>query len=368
MRKYIIGFIIFIVLVCCDELMCDACKISKDTVVIGSITDGIRVVRSCTLRFENTNNIDIGNCENACPGIEVDPGVTLTIDIASFGNVNVYGGYYFKEGNEYNCAGIYVPNTSTLVIDSSGKGKLVVYPFDRGSGIGGNGLLIESFQKSINCQDAGKIVIKNGKVLIQDPVEYSGFAKGAGIGGGGICNINNDVKFLYGGSLKMFHIINGEVTIMVDRKGSSCGEGAGIGGGGVANLNEAISNIQGGDANDIIIDGGKINIHGLRSKEHKGVGAIIGGGGIYNTARADIVSKGQLILLSDSKKANIYCDNCSDIYSDGSIYTNGSVIETGMQKQDIKTYTNSIKSWITKRILELGVVFSALFMLFELIT
>lgn len=367
MRSYIVGVIVFIIFLSCSVSVNAVCNISNDTVVIGSITDGIRVVRSCTISFENINDIDIGSSEGACAGIEIDPGVTLTIDVASFGNVRVYGGYYFKEGNEYDCAGIYVPATSTLVIDSRGRGKLEVYPFDRAAGIGGNGILLTSFNSSFGCQDAGKILMKSGKVVIQSSVEYSGFAKGAGIGGGGICNVNDEVKFLYGGVLKMFRIIGGEIIIMPNSEGSSYGEGAGIGGGGICNFNEYISNIQGGDACDIIIDGGKINIHKEMYKDHKGIGAVIGGGGIYNKSNADILSKGQLVQLSDSKEAKIYCDNCSEIYGDGTIYSNGSMIETCMQKKNATKYADSVKSTITARIVGLGMMFSALFMLLELI-
>ena len=366
MKNYIVGVIIFVVFVCCGVSANAACNISNYTVVIGSITDGIRVVRSCTISFENIDDIDIGSSEGACAGIEIDPGVTLTIDVASFGNVRVYGGYYFKEGNEYDCAGIYVPTTSTLVIDSRGRGKLEVYPFDRGAGIGGNGILLTSFNGSVDCQDAGKILMKSGKVVVHDPVEYSGFAKGAGIGGGGICNVNDEVKFLYGGVLKMFRIIDGEITVMSNSIGSSYGEGAGIGGGSICNFNEYVNTVQGGDAREIIIDGGRINIHKEVYKDHKGLGAGIGGGGIYNKSNADILSKGQLVQLSDSGIAKIYCDNCSEVYGDGTIYSNGSTIETCMQKKEETKYVDSAKSKVAARVVGLGVMFSALFMLFEL--
>ena len=171
---------IFIVCMCSDVLVCDACDIFRDTVIVGSIKDGIRVTNSCTIRFENVSDICIGDCHNKCPGIEVVPDVTLTIDVASRGNVNVYGGYYFDNGNEYDCAGIHVPSKAMLLVDNSGRGKLIIHPFDRGAGIGGNGVLFESFESNVNCQNAGKIVIKNGQVLIQNPVNYSGFGKGAG--------------------------------------------------------------------------------------------------------------------------------------------------------------------------------------------
>ena len=343
-------------------------NVFENTVIAESIDDGIKVLKSCVLRFENMEDIFIGNSENNCSGIEIEPGVTLIIDVASKGNVNIYGGYYFKDGNEYDCAGIYVPNKSTLIIDSRGEGNLIVYPFDRGAGIGGNGILVENFQKRIDCQNAGNIIIKKGKVLIKNSVEYGEYAKGAGIGGGGVCNVNNEIKFLYGGNLKMFYMLNGEVTIMMNSEEISNGIGAGIGGGGVANLNNSINNIQGGNASNIVIEGGKINIYNKSKGVHKGLGAMIGGGGIYNTAEVHIVSKGRLETLRDSKKINIYCDDEDSIFGDGGIYSNGITIESSFQKENLSTPIKNFKGWVIDKALTLGVFFSALFMIFELVT
>lgn len=360
----VIGLIIFL---CCSKGVC-AYKVCEDTVITSSVKDGIRVVRSCTLRFENVGDITIGNSDNVCSGIELDPGVELVLNLASYGDVGVYGGYYFKDGNEYNCAGIYVPPTSTLIINSEGIGNLLVYSFDRGAGIGGHGVLIENFNENINCQDAGKVVIKNGGVIIGSPVEYSGYARGAGIGGGGVLNVNTDTKRLIGGSLNTFQIQGGFLTIVMSEVVDSYGQGAAIGGGGIANLNGTVDKIRGGNASNIFMDDGLIRIHNRKNMKCMGMGSVIGGGGIYNISEACIIEKGELICLRDAQKAKVYSGDESEIYGNGGVYNKGSFIRRSMQKQDVVSYKDGFNCKCTSSIVNLGMIFSALFMLFELTT
>ena len=163
-KKYLI-IILVLFIIFGQRVNATPVVISKDTVITDDIVEGIKVTYDCTITFKNQNDIIIGSVDNICSGVEVANGKTLTINIACDGNVNIYSGYYIQDDNEYDCAGIYVPNDSSLIVDSSGSGELIVYPFDRGAGIGGHGIFIQKLAQDINCMDAGEIVIKKPRTL-----------------------------------------------------------------------------------------------------------------------------------------------------------------------------------------------------------
>lgn len=366
-KKYLVIILaIFVMLV--QRVNATPVVISQDTVITDDIIEGIKVVCDCTITFKNQNDITIGSCENTCSGIEIENGKTLVINIACGANVNVYSGYYIEDDNEYDCAGIYVPNDATLIIDSKGAGKLIVYPFDRGAGIGGNGVFIEKSAKDISCMDAGKIVINKGKVVIQNAIEASNCGMGAKIGGGGICNTSDDVQVLFGGTLGKFEIKGGQLNIMAYYGEKPKGVGAIIGGGGIANFNNVISSIQGGDAIEVNICKGKINVMNNDLENQKGVGSVIGGGGIYNEAIVDSISKGQLFLQQSVHNVKIKTLNDACIYGDGGIYSNGIYVNSGGQSEGTKTSVKSIGSYLIDKVLDMCVIFSGLFMIMELIT
>lgn len=338
--------------------------ISGDAVIKKDIKEGIKIVESCTLTFLNNRNIQIGNIKNSCPGIELALGVKLKIDIASKFNVKIYGGYYVEDNNEYDCAGIYVPPSSSLIIESQDDGKLIVYPFDRSAGIGGNGVLIENNEKLKNNCDAGEIIINKGTVVIQNVLESSNYGLGAKIGGGGICNIDDNTQILCGGNLDKFHIEGGRLIIMGNCQQDKNGMGAMIGGGGIANFNNEIESIRGGNLVEADIQGGSIEIKDY--SEIPGVGAKIGGGGIYNCGKACSIKKGRVFLVNEYDTVDIN-DN-ENVYGNGSIYNNGDKIENGVQIKDIITNYKTLKNYLVEKFVDVAMLISGVFMIFELVT
>lgn len=366
-KKYLLIIMIFFVLFS-KKILVNAVVISNDTVVTESIIDGLEITTDCTIRFENTKDIHIGSIKNLCPGISIKRGVTLTLNVASNKNVNIYGGYYEEEDNEYDCAGIFVPKGSKLIINSEKNGELIVYPFGMGAGIGGNGVFIEKIVSNINCLDAGCILLKKGRVVIKNPILKQEYALGAGIGGGGICNVCDDVECLYGGNLNKFEIINGELTINFENEDAKMGAGAIIGGGGIANFNENIENIIGGNAEEVYIRGGIINIYNENSYMKKGNGAIIGGGGIYNKAKINNIIKGQLFLKEMNNSAKIKLSSEEPIFGDGNIYSNGLYVKGGNQIQNVPKKFGNININILSSLIDVGLICSGIFLIVELVT
>lgn len=340
-----------------------ACIISEDTIINQDVKEGIKVIKDCTIKFSNEQDIKIGSSGNNCSGIEVGIGVKLRIDVSSNYNVDVYGGYYVQDDNEYNCASIYVPPTSSLIIESLGKGSLVVYPFDRSSGIGGNGALIEKHEIVEQNRDAGEIIIKKGTVEVRNVIESSNYGMGAKIGGGGICNISNDTKVLHGGNLEKFEIIDGKLIIMGNFKETTYGVGAMIGGGGIVNLDDKVEYIYGGNLMEISVQGGEIDIFDTDSKEKYGVGAKIGGGGIYNLGDKCNIKKGQVFLVDVCKGIHI-----ENMYGDSGVYNNRENIESGIQIKNIEVRYKTLKNYVVDKILDMVFIGAGMFMIFELVT
>ena len=354
-------------IICFFRLDTFACIISEDTTISHDVKEGIKVVKSCTLKFLNEQDIKIGSSENNCSGIEVGVGVKLKIDVSSKYNVNIYGGYYIKDNNEYNCASIYVPPSSSIVIESEDTGSLVLYPFDRSAGIGGNGVLIEENYNIENNQDAGEVVIKKGTVEIRNVIEASNYGMGAKIGGGGLCNVAEGVKILCGGNLEKFEIIDGRVIIMGNWNDDTYGIGAMIGGGGIANLNDGVENINGGNLMEISVQGGNIEIFNEDTTKKMGVGAIIGGGGIYNFGDVSNIKKGQVFFIDtyDGVKINMAEDS---LYGNSSIYNNGEEIDGGNQIKNISVSYKKLKNYLVDRVLDFAMFGAGIFMIFELVT
>ena len=365
-KKYMIISTLFLVLLS-NRNYVNAVKISKDTVITENIKEGIEVIEDCKITFKNEKDIHIGSINNLTPGIEIKNGIKLTIDVASNSDINIYSGYYEKDENEYDCAGIHVPIDSTLIINSSSSGCLTVYPFGMGAGIGGNGVFIEKITDDIACIDAGSILIKRGNIVIKNPIMSQEYAVGAKIGGGGICNICDDVEYLFGGNLKEFKITGGNLTIFSESKVEQDGVGAKIGGGGISNYNCCVTKISGGNAEKVYIYGGSIDIHN-NDELNKGTGAIIGGGGIYNTAIADNIVKGQLFLKENKIWAKINLLNNEPIYGDGNIYNNGVCINGGSQVQNIPKGIDEIYNVLVKSIINAGLICSGIFLIWELVS
>ena len=368
MRKKYRLIIVIIFVLFSKKMQVNALKIAQDTVITENISEGIEVIDNCKITFENDKDIHIGSINNTTSGISIKNGVTLTLDVSSKKNVNIYGGYYEEQDNKYDCAGIYVPVNSTLIINSTNEGSLIIYPFGMGSGIGGNGVFIENFDNNINCLDAGVVILEHGKVSIKNPLMMEEYGLGAKIGGGGICNVCDDVKCLFGGNLKEFKITGGELTIFSDIKDKQDGVGAIIGGGGISNYNEFIEKIYGGSAEKIYIYGGSININNDNSNLKNGAGAVIGGGGIYNTATVNNIVKGQLFLKECKNKVKITLSQDEPIYGDGNIYNNGLYIKAGSQVQNVSKNIDEIKESILKGVIDAGLICSGIFLIMELVS
>lgn len=296
-----------VVLMCSKDVFGRTMKVGKNVVVTASIYEGIKVVKSCKIIFDNAKDIVVGDMyNNKTPGIEIAPGVTLTMELRGRGNVNVYGGSLHNWGNRYSYAGIYVPEGSTLIIDGNDVCILNVVGYLGAAGIGGCGVAMYSRDDDYSVINAGSICIKRGNVVatsssVNDEL-YGGV--GAGIGGGGLFNaIERDN--LVGGSVDSVEIYDGNVTAIGGGCNDCAGVGAGIGGGGVCNVANDIDYIKGGDLRKIRIQRGNITARGGSNNNAKGLGAGIGGGGIYNKGLCDKLREGRLVELVDEQGAQL---------------------------------------------------------------
>lgn len=292
---------------CDKDAFGDAMNVEKNVVVTTSIYEGIKVIKDCKIIFDNAKDIVIGDMyNNTTPGIEIVPGVTLTMELRGRGNVNVYGGSLHNWGNRYSYAGIYVPEGSTLIINGNDVCVLNVVGYLGAAGIGGCGVAMYSRDDDYSVINAGSICIKKGNVVassscINDEL-YGGV--GAGIGGGGLFNAI-DRDNLVGGSVDSIEICNGNVTAIGGGCNDCAGVGAGIGGGGVCNVANDIDCIKGGNLKKIRIQKGNITARGGSNNNVKGLGAGIGGGGIFSKGLCDKFQEGRLVEFLDEQGAQL---------------------------------------------------------------
>lgn len=308
-RKNIFVIYILFFIICVYNqinIFAEPIKIDKNFNVTASIFEGIRIVEDVKLTFKNVDDIIIGNMyNNTCSGIEIVNGKKLTICLENSGNINIYGGCYQDIGNKYSCAGINVPQDSTLIIEGKGKGVLMAQGYIRAAGIGGQGVAIYGSDTDCSLINAGKIYIKNGNIVANSFCgQWDNFNEGtgAGIGGGGIYNTVNK-QVLKGGSVKLVDIKNGNIVAMGGNNVNSHGTGAGIGGGGICNVAQSVGYIKGGELEEIIITNGKIVALAGNNNNTKGMGAGIGGGGIYNIGECKKIEEGR--ILNIEKKVQV---------------------------------------------------------------
>jgi len=354
-------FILLMIVMLSNTTFAHPIKVSNDIKITNSIYEGIKVINDCKLTFRNMDDIIIGDMyNNVCAGIEIMPGKRLTISLEGCGNVNIYGGCYKSLGNMYACAGIYVPQNSTLEI--VGKGVLSAFGCMGASGIGGQGVAIYDSDTDYSMTDAGSIYIKGGNIMATS--YHNGFVDcsgtGAGIGGGGICNLI-DRQELIGGSVELIDVSGGNI-VAIGGNGDNCnGTGAGIGGGGVCNLAGNVNFISGGDLKKVKIRGGNIVARGGSNNSTKGMGAGIGGGGIYNNGNCDSIVCGQLLDLSDEclRESSNFKENIS--IGSGNVYSNGTVIRVLSPTVVVNDNDTSLKESIknsTKKIISTIVMFA----------
>ncbi|MBP5426749.1 MAG: hypothetical protein J6Y29_02495 [Clostridiales bacterium] len=275
---------------------------------------GLKIISDCTITFDNTEDITIGNALSLHPGIEIEPGVTLTINLTGTGRVNIYGGRTIDTyGSDIRCAGIYVPTGSTLnIMGTNGSGVMNVYgngspnindnnAYGTAAGIGGNGVCITNASTSVTCSNAGSINISaNASVIAQGGYHSANvYGSGAGIGGGGV--YNTTVASVSGRSVNSVTISSnasvsakgGYSTSRDSVNGEVEGSGAGIGGGGICNT--YATSINGGNTGSFSVSGGNVEaIGGYAIYRAKGLGAGVGGGGVANKAESATIFGGNM--------------------------------------------------------------------------
>lgn len=331
------------------KIYAEPIKIDKNYKITTSIYEGIRVIEDVKITFKNTDDIVIGNMyNNVCSGIEILNGKKLTICLENSGNINIYGGCYQKMGNKYSCAGINVPESSTLIIEGKGSGVLTSQGYIRAAGIGGNGIAIYGSDTDCSLVNAGSIYIKGGNIVANSFAgQWDNYNEGtgAGIGGGGIYN-TIDRQAIKGGSVKIVDITDGNIVATGGNNVNSNGTGAGIGGGGICNVAKSVDYIKGGELEDIRIQSGKIVALAGNNNNTKGMGAGIGGGGIYNTGDCKNIEEGRIINIEKKVQVKLSAmggyNESVDIGS-GSVYSdsvcikgNEATTNMGNTKSDIK--------------------------------